>query len=575
MKDKKRIHGFSLTLQLLLITVIPLLILGGVLSVTSRFALERGMKQQTLQGLEGLGASVFTALQEFDYRDLTKNERGIVKKGYYELSGNYELMDSVKANSGIDIAVFFGEELVVSSIKTGAGERCSENFASLEAKKVVLEEGSTYIDEHMEIGGAEYYGYYMPLTNLDGSVAGMLFSGMESSGTKQYIARQVQLVAGVSLFLLAVCVVVSVLFSRSIGKHVLETEYALCQMSEGKLTFVLDGKRRKRSDEIGQMTRELGSCQEKMTQIIKGLKELSGVYLKSGEDLERMAIDTEAASAEIGRSFDDVETGALSQAEDVQKATQHIEAMGSVVSGIVENMDKLGQAAGNMKKESSDSDQLLEELSEFNEKTEEAVSKVDQQIQKTDASVHQIRNAVQLITTIAEETTLLAMNANIEAARAGEFGKGFTVVANEIQKLARQSNHSAEEIEDVLEQLLKNSERTVEIMSSVKDSVQQQKEKLDETKQKIGLVSDGIEASQAEVSKVMQETERCETYQRKAVGIIQGLLAVAEQNAANVEQTTEAMHDLDKTMEVLTTEAENIRSLAESMKKELDYFQTE
>lgn len=401
MKNKKKRHGVSLTLQLVLITVIPLLLLGSVLAVTSRFALERGMKQQTLRGLEGLDSSVFTALHEFDYKDLTKNEKGIVKKGYYQLTGNYELMDHVKENSGIDIAVFFGE------------------------------------------------------------------------------------------------------------------------------------------------------------------------------DLERMAIDTEAASSEIGRSFGDIEAGALSQAEDVQKATEHIESMGNVVSGIVTNMHKLHKCADEMKRESGDSDRIIQELSDVNGKTEDAISKVDEQIQKTDASVHQIRNAVQLITAIADETTLLAMNANIEAARAGESGKGFAVVAGEIQKLARQSNDSAEEIEDVLEQLLKNSEMRVEIMSSVKESVDKQKKKLQETKQKLGIVNGGIEDSQHEVLLVMQETEQCEKYQQKAVGIIQGLLAVAEQNAVNVEQETEAMHGLDKTMEVLTLEAENIRSLAEHMKKELDYFQTE
>lgn len=576
MNGEKKRHGISLTVQLLLITVVPLLILGSVLAVTSKFALEQGMKKQTLSGLEGLDASVFTALHEFDYKDLTKNEDGIVKKGYYQLTGNYELVDNIKVNSGIDIAVFYGDELVVSSLKKDGGkERFSENFASEEAASRVLGEGSTFIDESVNIDGRNYYGYYMPLTNMDGNVAGMLFAGMESSGTEQYIKRQVGIVVGVSIALLFICIVSSVLFAGSIGKNIVETEKAFRQMAEGKLRFTPDKKRMKRFDEIGRMTEELNHYKKKVIEIIKRLQNLSRIYLKSGEELEKMAIDTEVTSVEIAKSFDDIEAGAVFQAEEVHRATEHVMAMGNVVSGIVTSMHQLNKTAGEIGREGGQSERIIEELHTFNERTEDAIDKVDVQIQKTNKSVHQIRSAVQIITSIADETTLLAMNANIEAARAGKAGKGFGVVANEIQRLAKQSNDSAEEIEQDLKHLLENSEMTVQIMSTVKSSVEQQRNKLWEAESKLSVVSSGIMESQKEVQAVMQEMEKCDQYQNKAVEIIQGILAVAEQNAANVEQTTTAMRELDRTMEILASEAEQIRSMSDNMKKELDYFWTE
>lgn len=104
-----------------------------------------------------------------------------------------------------------------------------------------------------------------------------------------------------------------------------------------------------------------------------------------------------------------------------------------------------------------------------------------------------IRAAVDLITSIAEETNLLSLNASIEAARAGEQGRGFAVVAGQIQKLAEQSNESAGSIADIIGELLKDSENSVHIMEEVQEIMNEQQEKLQATRRQFMEVGDGIE----------------------------------------------------------------------------------
>ena len=100
---------------------------------------------------------------------------------------------------------------------------------------------------------------------------------------------------------------------------------------------------------------------------------------------------------------------------------------------------------------------------------------------QTNESAAKIQEVTSLISSIAEETNLLSLNASIEAARAGEAGRGFAVVAEEIGKLAEQSNQSAKQIEDIIAQLVADSSRSVKTMEAVREITSRQSEDIGKT----------------------------------------------------------------------------------------------
>ena len=137
----------------------------------------------------------------------------------------------------------------------------------------------------------------------------------------------------------------------------------------------------------------------------------------------------------------------------------------------------------------------LEELGEINERATESINVIYEQTNTTNDSALKIKDATSLIASIADETNLLSLNASIEAARAGEAGKGFAVVAAQIQKLAEQSNESAKRIEDIIRELLKDSETAVHTMEDVKKIMQEQNEKVKKTAEVFEQMHEGVNLS--------------------------------------------------------------------------------
>ncbi|WP_455721204.1 methyl-accepting chemotaxis protein [Agathobacter sp.] len=563
----------SIVVKLIGMSVLPVLLLGIILSVYGVNSLQNKLKSQINSGLESVAITIEGSYDAAGEGDFVQLESGNVIKGMTVVSGNYDLYDSIKKNSQTDTALFYGDKLVVTSLTDKDGKHITDLSVSDDVKKQVLSEGKTYFSQNVDINGETYFGYYLPVKNENGSIGAMIFAGKDAKSIKSQIAAEGFKMAGISAVLVIVASVFTGMMAMAIARAIKQTVGMLGKVSDGDLRD--DGKNIKaagRSDEIGDMAGEIKSLRSSLRNIIGNIHATSEHLTESAGHMEASAKTMEETSLDMGTAVHEISNGAASQAQDTADAMGSIDNMGQLIEQMVDDIGVLAGQSEEIRTTSQSVSDIIIELSAYTEKTTSVINEISHQTEVTNESAHKIQAAVEIIQSIAEETNLLSLNASIEAARAGENGKGFAVVAAQIQKLAEQSNQSAQQIEKVIATLLADSEKSVNTMKEVVDIVGTQDEKLSETKREFIIVNDQIGQSLERIDMVRDKSKIIDDARTSIMEVITNLSAISEENASVAEQTADSSENLSKVVESMTTEAVKLKELAEQLEKQIDSF---
>lgn len=574
-QGENRISGIGVTARLIGITMVPIVAILIILTFISAKDMKDSMRTTQYQGMAGMAGSVQSAYNIVYQGDFKLDEKtGVLYKGPADLTKTNEMMDMLVEKSGYDMLLTYGDKIEITTMKGKNGERIiGQKMEDKEVLDKVLKGGKEYKDDDTKINGVEYYSYSLPVKNTDGTIVGVISIVNPRSEIDDYTQSRIMIIVAVAVVLLIITLITTTIVSKSLAGAIKHTEEALVGLAHGKVNFKLEDRFLTRKDEVGEMARAFEALQKKLIHIISNIKNSSEVLLGSGEELNHMAQQSNLAAGEISRAVEDISKGAVSQAEDVEEATVYVGDMGKVVGEIVDGVETLDETSNEMKNAGDESTNIIEQLTISNDKTTKAIEHIGNQIKATNDSVQEIGEATKIITAIAEQTSLLALNASIEAARAGEAGKGFAVVADEIGKLADQSNTSAEQIRQTIDNLLEESEKSVEVMESVNVLVAEQQEKLNQTREKFVRVSKGITTSKDDMEVIKSHTNSYFEARKKVADLIQNLSAISEENAASTQQTTASMEELNATMNLLAEASKNLTDLSRQLEEEIAFFQ--
>ncbi len=555
--------SFTMRKMMMMFCMIPLFASLLVMTVTFVFYMKSSLEEQTKQLLQVSCAGVY----EYYAYDLVNAEDDTDMDDIFTYDTEY--IDHLRSMD-VDLTLFKGDTRFLTSIKDDNGKRIEGTKASDAVIQTVIKEGKEFYSDDVVINGKDYYVYYIPLEKPNGEVVGMVFAGKTQEAVHSMLQRMINIAIMIFALLLVIFVPLCIYFSNKISK-VLKT----CALNIGKLSDGDLGEQDEAESIIAE-TKDLiqssNILKDKLSEIIGNIKDISHGLNDDAQHVHSLSDNSSLSVNQISNAMEDLANGATEMASNVQDISKSIGNMNDTITVLADSSEALAASSENIKNANNEARDYIGRVSDSSVHTVEAVDNITKQISSTNDAVQKIKEAVDMITSIASQTNLLALNASIEAARAGEAGRGFAVVASEIGNLSDQSSNSANEIRNIVDEIVKNSEASVELSGNVATLIRQEQEYIKETQSKFEVLNTEIAESLSHINQVSKDTEELEKIQSIITDAVQSLSAISEENAASNEEVSASITGIAASIDEIAENAEGTKGNADNLVNAVSFF---
>jgi methyl-accepting chemotaxis protein len=329
----------------------------------------------------------------------------------------------------------------------------------------------------------------------------------------------------------------------------------------------------KSRDEIAELIHSTNTMVQNLRTLIHNIAEASEQVAASSEELSASSEEATKASNQISESIMKVVEGSQSQMTGAKEGQRAIEEIAQGIEQIAKTSGVVAETARESSELSQDGVRNIQQIIQQMESIHRAVVETSDAIDNLNQQSKEITQITDAITHIANETNLLALNASIEAARAGEYGRGFTVVADEIRKLAGQASESAKQIVEIIEDVKAHTQRTASAMDRVKVETDQGLKKVHVA----GEVFHNIRTSSEKVSEQIQEvsaaSEQIASAAQEVTASIENFAKFSEQASFQAEEVAAATEEQLASMEEITATAISLSEMGSQLQLLIKRFE--
>ena len=365
-----------------------------------------------------------------------------------------------------------------------------------------------------------------------------------------------------------VAIAAGVLITIGITATIRQISSKLETVSGGDLTVSMRG----RTDEFKLLVRSI-------VNMIKNSRDLIVQVLKTTENVSASTANLSEASGvltnssnQISAAVDEMDQGLNRQAEDAQNCLMQMDELSQRITRAVETVQRMGSITDNTKDVIASGMSTMDDLTDKSAATTDITKNVTTNIKNLEESLSAIEKFVETIDNIANETSLLSLNASIEAARAGEAGRGFAVVAQSVSSLSIGTIEAARQIQSVMEQIRGYANDTVQVASQAEMIVSNQSETVNDTIQVFHDMNEYLQNLIDEISSLNQIIESMERHRNDTLAAIESISSVSEETAASVSTVNDSLKEQMTMMDNLNQSTIELQDRAKELTQAVNAF---
>lgn len=466
-----------------------------------------------------------------------------------------------------------GEGSVVAFI-TQDGKEVLSNDAFSSDNAVVFSDKDFYISalesenesgaKNITYDNKKYLFLYYKLPNQNAMICSLI--------PKSYILAQVDDIRNNTILFViigcALAILLGTYFARGIGSTISHITHQLRKVAKGNLTVEVTTKRK---DEFKLLTQSITDMIANMKLLIKNVNDMSNELTEAASFVADSSSTFMQTSQDIQYAITDIENGVNQLDEDSEDCLSQMDSLSNKISTVSDSTIEISKLTSKTNTAIHSGIASMDLLNESAKETSQITSKVIVAIEELEEHSRSISHIVEAINDIAEETNLLSLNASIEATRAGEAGRGFSVVAEQIRKLADQSLASANEINKIIEEMIAQTHDVVKTAKQAEAVVTAQKDAVTNTTDAFHQMNEQISNLVNSLSTIAKDVDSMGISRDTTLSAIESISAISEETSAcssNVAATAQTqLHSVTKLDSASSHLAKRAEELTELLKQ--------
>lgn len=472
----------------------------------------------------------------------------------------YEAIQELDMGEGSVIALVLPDGNEISAVK---GKNAEDDVLNIVRDNRILVSDKDFfkgiLADEEQTEGYKYVDY-------NGSKHLFLYSRIEEHGftvcalvPRAVITAQAKDIRNITVAIVIVAFLVAVFIGSMISIGMTNAMKVMMEKleaaSNGDLTVHVSLKRKDEFRKLSGSVNNMISKTKGMIEDTIGISDELGGAAETVSGNSKVLLD---ATENITAAINEIEQGVIQQAADSDNCMKQMDMLAEKMNAVSESANKIASAAGEAITTVNNGRMTIGDLSDKASDTVRITGDIIEGVESLESASRQIESIIGAINEIADQTSLLSLNASIEAARAGEAGRGFAVVADEIRKLADQSSASANQIKKIIDDINEKTAVTVETAKKASEIVENQGESLSKTIAMFNQIEHQVENLVGELSQISVSIQGMENSKNETMLVMESISAVSEETAAMVEEVNATAERQLAAVQKLNSQAEDL-----------------